>query len=486
MRELELATLELTATPPMGPPSMSSKFVYSTPTDDILGLHHINYSEQGEGVDTEDVPLSYKLALDLDLTQSTEREHHFGSNPHGHTLNVDDIEYDHTWNTTQSPTQNERDREEEEEHPFLLGLAIDIPENDDDIFPEIESCDDEDEDYSDCDPVSPDIDAELDLDRKFTMKKYQYIENIGIGAYGIVDKVLHCRRQQYVAIKQSRCVGEKVQRQFRSELSILQEFAECEYIIDLVDYGRNVDANQICLGLEWMDIGSLCNLSTYSMDQIKFISKCVLTALDALHRRLYVHNDVKPDNILISTAGDVKLIDFGCAMKMEDASKPLTKPVGSIRYHSFEKRFCSPVQYTTKSDIYSFGLTLAELFNGDHTKCQNAGTPYDRYFVTTSPTLRANQDPLFDDFMAKCLEQDANTRWSAAALLEHPFLETAPSHVRFGGHGDRDRVEVVQWPNVENDMLFEFRSSITDHEGWSIPRFYTLYLSLYTFRCLFF
>ena len=214
-------------------------------------------------------------------------------------------------------------------------------------------------------------------------------------------------------------------------MCILQEFAECPYILELVDYGRNVDANQICLGLEWMDIGSLCNVKTYSMAEIQYISKCVLTALDALHSALYVHNDVKPDNILISSEGDVKLIDFGCTMKMEDATKPLTKPVGSIRYHSFEKRFCSPVRYTTKSDIYSFGITVAEMFNGDHTKCQNTRTLYDHYFVTTSPTLRANKDPLFDDFVAKCLEQDADARWSAAQLLEHPFLETAPALVRF-------------------------------------------------------
>lgn len=222
-----------------------------------------------------------------------------------------------------------------------------------------------------------------------------------------------------------------MQRQFCNELSILKEFGECPHIIDLVDYGRNVDANQICLGLEWMDIGSLCNLKTYSMAEIKYISKCVLTALDALHCKLYVHNDVKPDNILISSEGDVKLIDFGCTMKMDDATKPLTKPIGSIRYHSFEKRFHSPPRYTTKSDIYSFGITVAELFNGDHIKCLNTRTLYDHYFVTTSPTLRANKDALFDDFVAKCLEQNAESRWSAAQLLKHPFLEDAPSDVVF-------------------------------------------------------
>ena len=211
MRDFELATLsltdteheelELTPTPPMGPPSASTKFVYSTPCDDILGLHQhtvhcgsCDLEDREESVDTDDVSLSYKLALDLNLDFSLSAEYQpdcqYDTKPHT-VCPVDDIEFEES-----QPIQSQQ-----EDNPFLLGLAIDIPEMDDDIFPEIESCDDEDDAFSDADPMSPDIDAEIDLDRKFTMKKYQYIENIGIGAYGIVDKVMHCRRQRVVAIK---------------------------------------------------------------------------------------------------------------------------------------------------------------------------------------------------------------------------------------------------------------------------------------------
>ena len=216
----------------------------------------------------------------------------------------------------------------------------------------------------------------------------------------------------------------------------MQEFADCEHIIDLMDYGRNVDANQICLGLEYMDIGSLCKLKSYSMDELRYISKCVLIALQALHSRLYVHNDVKPENILISSDGAVKLIDFGCTMKMKGENEKLTKSIGSIRYLSFEKRFMSPIQYNTKSDIYSFGVTLSELFNGEHLRSKKTVSMYDHYFVTTSPTLKAENSRLsipaeLDDFVAKCMEQDAAKRWSATQLLGHPFLENTPQRVRF-------------------------------------------------------
>lgn len=405
LRDLELATLSLTdtehemgvtPTPPMAL-AASSKFAFCS--DSLPPLRRPTDCPFDDDC-ADEVSLSYALALDLDL----------GGDPRCGTKAV----------------------RSEEDNPFLLGLAIDIPEADDDVFPEIESCGDDDED-SDCDPASPDMDCEIDPERRFTMKKYEYCSNIGIGAFGIVDKVRHRRRRHFVALKQSRCIGEAVARQFGTELRILRELRACPFVIDVVDYGRNVDANQMVLCLEWMDIGSLCNVRSFTVAQIAYIGRCALSALEALHRALFVHNDVKPDNILISSEGAVKLIDFGCAMKMEAHSVPLTKVVGSIRYHSFEKRFGSPVRYTTTSDIYSLGLTLADCVSGDHRRCRHSRTLYEHYFVTTPPVGSApkTDNPHFAPFLALCLEQDAQKRWGAEQLLGHQFIASAPTQMTF-------------------------------------------------------
>ena len=178
-------------------------------------------------------------------------------------------ENDHNDNNHNNNNDNENDNDndngdddninlsddENDANPFLMGLQINIPSrnssgyvtlNEEDILPEIESCDDDEEDeYSnnyfvddiDCDEydhfeqsftiedhdASPDhlnadyydhvheeligynygIDPDHDtsIDRKFIMKKYKYIENIGIGAFGIVDKVYDRKKSKYVAIK---------------------------------------------------------------------------------------------------------------------------------------------------------------------------------------------------------------------------------------------------------------------------------------------
>ena len=231
-------------------------------------------------------------------------------------------------------------------------------------------------------------------------------------------------------IQQSRCIGDEVLKQFQNEFRILKEFADCKYIVNLTDYGRNVDQNQICLGLEYMDIGSLKNIKSYTINEIKYISKCVLLGLQKLHSKLYVHNDIKPENILISSDGLVKLIDFG-VMKMKNKNEPLTKSIGSIRYLSYEKRFMSPIQYNTKSDIYSFGITISEIFNGEHNNIKK--TLYDHYFMKNPSTkLKNNTNKNFDDFISKCIESDPEKRWSAQQLLQHPFLTNdVPQTIQF-------------------------------------------------------
>merc|ERR1719319_903096 len=92
----------------------------------------------------------------------------------------------------------------------------------------------------------------------------------------------------------------------------------------------------------------------------------VLSALAAMSALRWVHNDVKPDNILCSSDGEVKLSDFGCAKRMDSVGVALTGAVGSVEFQAYEKRFLSPVRYTTKADVYSVGIVIAECANGSH------------------------------------------------------------------------------------------------------------------------
>merc|ERR1719242_2716273 len=197
----------------------------------------------------------------------------------------------------------------------------------------------------------------------------RFMSNIGRGAYGVVNKAFDLRSCRIVAVKRSRSPKKSMMDSLKKEVLICREFAACAEIVNLVSmdsFGRDRRKNELCIALEYMDCGSLRNKQSFTIREVQWITMSVLKALRALHGRLMVHNDVKPDNILFDSFGAVKLTDFGCVKQMEDAWTPLTEPVGSLRFQSYEKKFLSPIRYTTKSDLYSVGVTVAEILNGSH------------------------------------------------------------------------------------------------------------------------
>lgn len=193
----------------------------------------------------------------------------------------------------------------------------------------------------------------------------ELMQNIGHGAFGIVTKAFHYKSCETVAIKSCRSNDKKAIQLFFREGKLYQKFAYSEFIIKIIGLGNNEHSGKLCMAMEFMDMSSLDNIThALSECQVQYIAYCVLNALKELHMNLYVHNDIKPDNILISSLGCVKLADFGLVAIMKDSKTPLTTVRGVIRYHSPEKWLVTPVKYNTKSDIWSLGITLYELLSG--------------------------------------------------------------------------------------------------------------------------
>ena len=94
----------------------------------------------------------------------------------------------------------------------------------------------------------------------------------------------------------------------------------------------------------------------------------ILSAVQHAHSRLVIHRDLKPSNILVTTDGEVKLLDFGIAKLMtggEAAETELTQSEGralTLNYASPEQISGQPV--TTASDVFSLGMILFELLSG--------------------------------------------------------------------------------------------------------------------------
>ena len=128
-------------------------------------------------------------------------------------------------------------------------------------------------------------------------------------------------------------------------------------------------------------------------------------ALDALHRHGFAHGDIKPANLLLRANGDLVLVDFGLARRLDDVA-PQTQPglvVGTPRYAAPEQSQLGTV--TAAADVYSLGVVFYEMLCGKppfpgHTLLE----VFSQHLMAPVPRLRAALaafQPLVDAMLAK-------------------------------------------------------------------------------------
>jgi serine/threonine protein kinase/Tol biopolymer transport system component/Tfp pilus assembly protein PilF len=204
---------------------------------------------------------------------------------------------------------------------------------------------------------------------------YKLVREIGRGGMGSVYLAIRAdaEYQKQVAIKLIKrgMDTDFIIRRFRHERQILATL-DHPYIAHLLDGGTTEDGLPYFV-LEYVEGKSIyhyCDaLKLPLTERIKLFRK-VCSAVQYAHQQLVIHRDIKPGNILVTSDGTPKLLDFGIAkiLNPEFASQTLDPTTAALRMMTPE--YASPEQVkgdpvTVESDIYTLGVMLYELLT-DH------------------------------------------------------------------------------------------------------------------------
>ena len=269
-------------------------------------------------------------------------------------------------------------------------------------------------------------------------ERYEIIARIGTGGMADVYKAQDRKLNRLVAVK-------VMKAEFREDTGFVAKFqkeaqaaAKLAHpnVVNVYDVGEDRGLYYIVMELvEGITLKNyILKKGRLSVKEATSIAIQVSLGLEAAHNRGIIHRDVKPQNIIISTDGKVKLSDFGIAKAMN--SNTITANVmGSVHYSSPEQ--VRGGNSDAKSDIYSLGITMYEMvtgrvpFDGDSTvsiaikHLQEEMVPPSRY----TPDLPYS----LEQIILKCTQKNPERRYRNVGELiddlKHSLIDPQGSFV---------------------------------------------------------
>jgi serine/threonine protein kinase len=270
---------------------------------------------------------------------------------------------------------------------------------------------------------------------------FEFLRPIGRGSIGKVWRVFHKQTKKHYAVKTykkqdipSREVLISILKE-RALLSILSH----PFIVN-INFAYQ-DSNTLYLGLDLKSGGDLryhMLKHKFNESEIKFIIGCVLQSLTYLHSVHVLHQDVKPENIVLDTNGYAFLTDFGTAALMK--SEYIKEHSGSPGYIAPEVLFDQ--NHTFVSDFFALGVIIYE------------------NMMRTRPFLGKNRDELKEEIVTKkikLLDKDVPKDWSlnAADICNH-LLKINPER-RLGFNGIKEIINHPWFKDLDQKSLKNFK-----------------------------
>ncbi|MBQ8305034.1 MAG: Stk1 family PASTA domain-containing Ser/Thr kinase [Blautia sp.] len=304
-------------------------------------------------------------------------------------------------------------------------------------------------------------------------ERYEILEQIGTGGMADVYKAMDHKLNRQVAVK-------VLKPEFREDKTFIRKFrSEAQAaaglmhpnIVNVYDVGDDEGVYYIVMELiEGITLKEyISKKGKLSIKEATSIAIQVSMGLEAAHSHGIVHRDVKPQNIIISTDGKVKVTDFGIA-RAASSNTISSNVMGSVHYSSPEQ--VRGGYSDEKSDIYSLGITIYEMvtgkvpFDGDTTVAiaikhlQEEIVPPSAY----TPELPYS----LEQIIYKCTQKSVDRRYpnmgEVIADLKHSLIDPQGDFVKLTsvdneaktrviGSDEVDQIKKSSKQNLKNEAL---------------------------------
>ena len=283
-------------------------------------------------------------------------------------------------------------------------------------------------------------------------ERYEIAGRVGSGGMADVYKAKDHKLNRFVAMK-------VLKPEFSADTNFIKKFQrEAQAaaglahpnIVNVFDVGEDQGLNYIVMELvEGITLKEyISKKGKLTVKEATSIAIQVAMGLEAAHNRNIVHRDIKPQNIIISTDGKVKVTDFGIA-RAASSNTISTNAMGSVHYSSPEQVRGGYSDY--KSDIYSLGITMYEMVTGK--------VPFDGD-TTVAIAIKHLQDEMLppsefvpelphslEEIILKCTQKSPDRRYSTLAELindlKHSLIDPNGSFVNLAPLSNHAQTVVI-------------------------------------------